>query len=168
MSFATVRSSTLRRILLCSVAAVLTWGCYPVDGRGFAAESAKATGPEIKEIVIVGNRMVKTDDIRYRMRTRKGMPLNSRVLDEDFKRLLKMGYFSDVQIHQEKLKDGLRLRVVVKEKAIVRRILFRGNKQVTTRTRTGTSTTTLPRWRQLRNPSKMEFGWSTPLRSEAG
>ncbi|MFH0910985.1 MAG: outer membrane protein assembly factor BamA [Planctomycetota bacterium] len=87
-------------------------------------------GPVVKQILIVGNTSVRADDIRYRMRTREGRPLDRAVLDEDFKRIWDMGQFSDVQIQEEALEDGVRLRVVVKEKEVIRRILFRGNRQV--------------------------------------
>lgn len=93
--------------------------------------SAEESGQTVKEILVVGNKYVNASDIKYRMRTRVGRPLDRRVLDEDFKRLWKMGYFSDVQIHEEKVSNGIRLRVVVKEKSLIRRIAFRGNKQVT-------------------------------------
>lgn len=100
---------------------------------GQAAEE-EAKGPVVKEVIVVGNTLTKTSDILYHMRTRPGDTLDERVLKEDFNRIWKMGNFADVQIHKEQVDGGVRLRVVVKEKSMIRRILFRGNRQASTRT----------------------------------
>ncbi|MHC4870567.1 MAG: outer membrane protein assembly factor BamA [Planctomycetota bacterium] len=114
-----------------AVAAVMTVLsiCLISGGEIYSAEG----NPVVKEILVVGNKYVKSSDIKYRMRTRINKPLDRKVLDEDFKRLWKMGNFSDVQIHEEKAGGGIRLRVVVKEKSLIRRVAFRGNKQVNTK-----------------------------------
>lgn len=95
-----------------------------------------AGGPVVQEIQIVGAVLSSPEKIRGRMRTRKGRPLDERVLKEDFNRIWKMGVFSDVQIHKDEAEGGVRLRVVVQEKSVVRRILFRGQKQASERTLT--------------------------------
>ncbi|MBN1258126.1 MAG: outer membrane protein assembly factor BamA [Planctomycetes bacterium] len=97
---------------------------------GFAVAQDEA--PIVQDIKVVGNILTNTEDILYRMRTRVGKPLDRKVLDEDHKRLFEMGSFSDLQFHQEEVEGGIRLQVRVKEKAVIRRILIRGNSQVST------------------------------------
>ncbi|MFW5856519.1 MAG: outer membrane protein assembly factor BamA [Planctomycetota bacterium] len=95
-----------------------------------AAGGEAAAAPVVKEIVVRGNALVPDQRIVERMRTRVGEPLDRETLDGDFDRIFKLGAFSDMQILEEEVEGGIRVVVKVEEKAIVRRIVFRGNRQV--------------------------------------
>lgn len=99
---------------------------------GGNAIAAEATGPVVKDITVAGNMTVDAEKVKYHMSTRVGHPLDKQVLEEDFKRIWKMGSFADVQIYQEKIEGGIRVKVVVREKPVIRRLIFRGNKEIRT------------------------------------
>ncbi len=94
------------------------------------AARAADEGPTVQKITVTGNTLVRTEDILNRMRTRVGEPLEPDVLEGDFRRILQMNYFQDVQFQRQDLDGGVHLWVVVDEKDLIRRVVFRGNEQV--------------------------------------
>jgi outer membrane protein insertion porin family len=96
--------------------------------------------PTVQEISIIGMRndrtvplvTVRPDEVKANMRTREGKPLRQNVLNEDVNRIVRMGKFADVQFHLEDVEGGVHLKVLVEEKAPIRRIVYRGNSQVRT------------------------------------
>ncbi|MCX7934317.1 MAG: hypothetical protein N3A66_03555, partial [Planctomycetota bacterium] len=110
--------------------------CFTAKGEEPQAqekEKPAASGPVVKKIDVsfVGGSVTTTPDkVKAMMGTREGQPLDENVLDEDHKRLFKMGIFEDVQIKKEEAEDGVRLSVILREKNVIRRIIFRGNQQV--------------------------------------
>ncbi len=95
---------------------------------GLAGENAAA--PVVSRIDVRGCVTLTPEQVKYKMGTREGQPLDRQILDEDFQRLFKMGIFDDVQIKEEALPDGVRLIVLLREKDLIRRISYRGNTQI--------------------------------------
>ncbi len=99
-------------------------------------KAEEAAAPIVRDIRIVGAMQNTPQEIKAKMRTREGHPLDRKVLDEDFQRLFKMGPFADVQIKENPVEgepDKVDLIVLVREKNIIRRIVFRGNERVKTK-----------------------------------
>ncbi len=84
--------------------------------------------PIVNDIIIRGG-FATASEIQAKMGTRKGRPLDKKILEEDFQRLYKLGQFADVQIKEEALPDNqVNIIVLLREKNLIRRISFRGNK----------------------------------------
>ncbi len=96
-------------------------------------EGPSAEGMMVTEIEVLNTVSTTPEQIRYRMSTRAGHPLNERTLDGDFQRLTAMGLFDDVQITKEFVDGGVKIVVSVREKNIIRRIDFTGNQQIKAR-----------------------------------
>lgn len=97
------------------------------------AEEAAASAPVVREIRVVGSLQYTPQEIKAKMRTREGHPLDRKVLEEDFQRLFKLGTFADVQIKESPVEgqpDQIDLSVLLREKNLIRRIVFRGNERV--------------------------------------
>ena len=91
-----------------------------------------AEGTMVTEIEVLNTVTTTPEQIIYRMSTRVGHPLSERTLDGDFQRLASMGLFDDLQIKKEFTDGGVKIMVVVREKDIIRRIDFVGNRQIKT------------------------------------
>ncbi|MCC8189722.1 MAG: outer membrane protein assembly factor BamA [Planctomycetes bacterium] len=92
-----------------------------------------AEGTMVTEIEVLNTVTTTPDQILWRMSTRIGHPLNERTLEGDFQRLAAMGVFDDIQIRKEFVDGGVKITIVVREKDIIRRIEFSGNRQIKTR-----------------------------------
>ena len=107
-------------------------------GDDLAPFMAGVEGPEAEGTMVVAIDVLNTvtttpDQIIWRMSTRVGHPLRERTLDGDFQRLAAMEVFDDIQIKKEFVDGGVKIVVVVREKDIIRRIEFAGNRQIKTR-----------------------------------
>ncbi|MDR0362064.1 MAG: outer membrane protein assembly factor BamA [Planctomycetota bacterium] len=108
------------------------------DQQGAYAGPTSIEGPEAGGAMIVAIEVVNTvtttpEQVRYRMSTRVGHPLDEDILDGDFQRLTAMGVFDDIQIRKEFVDGGVRIVVAVREKDVIRRIDFRGQQQTRVR-----------------------------------
>jgi outer membrane protein insertion porin family len=84
----------------------------------------------VTEVEIKGNKTVSTATINSQIRTQIGRPLSSNLLSEDLKRLYGLGYFSDVKIEQDKTSLGLKVVFTVTEKAVLNKIVIRGENEI--------------------------------------
>lgn len=109
----------------------LIWGGIVAFGK--SGEDASKPAPTVVQIVVQGAITHPVHEIKAKMGTREGRPLSQQVLDEDFQRLFNMGTFADVQIKVEEVEGGVKVIVLLREKNVIRRIVFRGNKQVKTK-----------------------------------
>lgn len=95
-----------------------------------AVEAGEEKEPMVVRIDVVGCVTTTPAQVRYKMGTRAGKRLNRKTLDEDHQRLFKMGIFDDVQIKEEAVEKGIKIVVLLREKTVIRRIVYRGNSQV--------------------------------------
>ncbi len=93
-------------------------------------EGPDADGTMVTDIEVLNAVTTTPEQIIYRMSTRVGYPLSERTLDGDFQRLAGMGLFDDIQIKKEFVDGGVKIIVIVREKDLIRRIEFTGNKQI--------------------------------------
>ncbi len=110
-------------LMLVSMLAVLAGGY----GR---AGDEPARAKIVKQIIVSGCVTLTPRQIKYKMGTREGKPLDPKILAADFKRLSEMEEVGDIQIKEEQVKGGVRILVILREKGLIRRIVFRGNRQV--------------------------------------
>ncbi|MFH1644955.1 MAG: outer membrane protein assembly factor BamA [Candidatus Omnitrophota bacterium] len=93
-----------------------------------AAVSSAQESSSVTDIVVAGNRTVSSDTILSRIKMRKGDVFLQKAVNEDIKRLYAMGFFMDVTAKAEQFNGGIRLIFSVVEKAVIKQIVFEGNK----------------------------------------
>ena len=106
---------------------VLAFGAFSVLAT--AAVSPEPAGERIVRVVIKGNIRVPAQRILGQMRLREGSLYTPASVDEDLKRVYGLGDFDNVIIRPEKEPGGLVLVVEVKERAVLARLEFVGNRQ---------------------------------------
>ncbi|MCG8429907.1 MAG: outer membrane protein assembly factor BamA, partial [Candidatus Omnitrophica bacterium] len=77
---------------------------------------------------------ISTNTVISKMKTRIGSPYQESVISDDLKRLYLLGFFSDIKIDTEDYKDGVKVIVIVRERAIISSISFTGFRRLTIRT----------------------------------
>ncbi len=95
----------------------------------YAEEEAKKV---ISEVEIRGNKVVSSQIILGKIRTKAGDRIDQIVLDEDIKRLYASGYFTDVELELFPAEEGVKAIFVVVEKPKVTEIIVEGNKVIRT------------------------------------
>jgi outer membrane protein insertion porin family len=84
----------------------------------------------VEAVYVKGNQRIEADAILTVVRTSPGNLLDYEKLDRDLRDIYRMGYFSDVRIEEESGAKGKIIIFVVKEKPIIGKIVFEGNKEV--------------------------------------
>jgi outer membrane protein assembly complex protein YaeT len=110
--------------LLAALAAVLL-----VPALRAVGGEAEATGERIVRVVVRGNVRVTTHEILGQMRLREGSEYSPAAVDEDLKRIHALGEFDNVVLRPEKTPEGLVLIVEVKERPVLERLIFEGNRK---------------------------------------
>jgi outer membrane protein insertion porin family len=85
---------------------------------------------QIDSVQVKGNQRVESDAILAVVESKKGESLDYDKLDRDLRAIFAMGYFTDVNIQTEDGPKGKIVTFVVKEKASIGSISFKGNKKV--------------------------------------
>lgn len=78
----------------------------------------------VKAVDIKGNKTISMTAILAKIKTRVGDPYSSNVVSDDIKRLYNTGYFSDVTVETEDVDGGLKVKMVLAEKPIIKKITF--------------------------------------------
>lgn len=96
-----------------------------------APESPKtAVNQVIEDIIITGNRRVPKETLRVRILTRKGDPYDAEALRRDFMALWNTNLLDDVKLTTEDGAKGIIATFTVKERPLIRRITYEGNKSI--------------------------------------
>ncbi|MDP8217919.1 MAG: outer membrane protein assembly factor BamA [Candidatus Theseobacter exili] len=114
---------------ICKKAVLWLLAVFLVMGAGFpiSYSFADLEGTVVKDIQIQGNQTVSSNVILAKIKTKVGSPLKPRDLNEDIKRLYKLGFFSNISIDMEETYDGVILTILVAENPVVKEILVEGN-----------------------------------------
>jgi len=96
----------------------------------FTARVAAAGEDKVALIKIVGNKTVSQETIALRIKVRVGQIYNENVVNEDVRNLYSSGFFEMVTAEKEKSATGVTVTFKVKEKPLVKRLVFEGNKAV--------------------------------------
>jgi len=97
------------------------------SGTGFSEEKT------VKIIRVEGNKVISSAAILSKIKSKPGDKFSKEVLNDDLKRLYALGYFTDVAIDIEDYADGAMITFVVKEKALISKIEFKGNNSIRSR-----------------------------------
>ncbi|MBI5682798.1 MAG: outer membrane protein assembly factor BamA [Deltaproteobacteria bacterium] len=95
------------------------------------AEKADAESGIIGKIKITGNKRMDTDAIRAKIKTRAGDKFDSDQIKEDIRAIYDSGFFDDIIADMADTAVGKELTFIVKEKPIIKQVIFAGNKELT-------------------------------------
>ena len=106
----------------------------PTSGRSSADQTQRTprdprlSGPRVTDIVIdyVGPKSVSESVIFSNMRTAVGQAYSDIIVEEDVRNLFNTGLFTNLRIFSEPYKGGVRVRVIVQPRPLVRQITIAG------------------------------------------
>jgi len=87
----------------------------------------------IKKIEIKGNQRISTTAIRNSIRAREGDPYDPQLVSQDVDAIWSLGFFDNIGVELEELRDGLKVVFLVTERAVIDEIQFQGNKKIKTK-----------------------------------
>jgi|SaaInlLV_10m_DNA_2_1039722.scaffolds.fasta_scaffold00501_19 outer membrane protein insertion porin family len=91
--------------------------------------------PLIKRIFIEGNNHIKKEAILNKIPFKEERQFDSDKTAEAIQLLYSLGFFSQIKIEKEHVKDNvINLYIVVQEKKLLEQIVFKGNKKIKTKT----------------------------------
>jgi outer membrane protein insertion porin family len=94
-------------------------------------EAVKARGGEVVgEVVIRGNKRIEEAEIRTRIQTAPGQPLDPTQIARDVRSIFQQGFYRDVQVYVDSTPLGPAVIFEVKENPIVREIAISGNDKI--------------------------------------
>lgn len=94
-------------------------------------ESVKpATGEAVAEVAIRGNRRIEEAEIRARVQTAPGQPLDAAQIARDVRAIFQQGFFRDVQVYVDRTALGPSVIFEVAENPVVREIAISGNDEI--------------------------------------
>jgi outer membrane protein insertion porin family len=92
---------------------------------------------KVSEIKLKGNVRVSDTTIISYLKTREGSDFDRDMLHEDLKSIYSSGLVVDVKIDVEEGPDGLIVTFIIKEKPVIKKVSFEGNKELTNETLSG-------------------------------
>ena len=95
-----------------------------------SSQPSKYEGKIVKEIHFEGLNNVDEEDIKEIMITTEGHPLKSVEIREDIKTIFALGSFENVRVEIDDLADGVKLKIICKERPIIDKIVFKGNDEL--------------------------------------
>ncbi|OGX61302.1 MAG: outer membrane protein assembly factor BamA [Omnitrophica WOR_2 bacterium RIFOXYC2_FULL_45_15] len=81
---------------------------------------------KITAIEVQGNRFISSAVILSKIKTRLGSVYSTNIISEDIKRVNELGYFSDIKIDTQDFEEGLKVFIIVTEKSLIGKIVFKG------------------------------------------
>lgn len=91
------------------------------------------TGPQIKLIELTGNKKIGDATIISKIRSSVGTPFSKNAVQEDIKRLYRIGYFDDIRVEIDTFEGGVKLIFVFIEKPTIVSLDFQGNSEYETK-----------------------------------
>jgi BlaR1 peptidase M56/surface antigen-like variable number repeat protein len=88
-------------------------------------------GVTVTRVQIANNRRIPTDTIRSKLETKVGDPVSLAAISRDIRALYSLGFFDDVQFETESAGNGMIITFLVKERPLIRAILYKGPPSVT-------------------------------------
>jgi len=85
---------------------------------------------KIAGISIKGNQRIEAQAIEKELKSKTGEAYTPGLLDQDLRAIFKMGYFSDVKLEVNQTPQGKAITFVVEERPFVKRIDFKGYKEI--------------------------------------
>lgn len=85
----------------------------------------------IKQIDVIGNRRIETSTILSKIRVKTGDIYSADSVREDIKELYETDYFEDIRVGTETSEDGVTIIYQVKERPILKDVVYDGNDKIT-------------------------------------
>jgi outer membrane protein insertion porin family len=85
---------------------------------------------KLVEIRVQGQQSLSEKQVLAVIRSREGEDIDPAIVNEDIKRIWKMGLFADVKVLIDPVAGGVRLTFQVQERSVVKEIRFFGNKEI--------------------------------------
>lgn len=92
--------------------------------------AAPLAAEKLAEIKVTGQQSLSEKQVLAVIRSREGEDIDPAIVNEDIKRVWRMGLFTDVKVLAENGKDGVILTFQVQERPQVKEIRYFGNKEV--------------------------------------
>ena len=96
----------------------------------FSVPALAQETPVVNTIVVKGLRRIDESSVRAKISHRTGEPLSSATVTADIQNIYSMGYFDDVRAEVEPFEGGVELIYIVREKPVITRVEFQGNKKL--------------------------------------
>lgn len=97
------------------------------------ADTQETTTRIIKKIEIKGNHRISAAAIRSSIRVKEGDRYDPQLVSQDVDAIWSLGFFDNIEVELEEIRDGLRLIFVVTERVVIDEIQFHGNKKIKTK-----------------------------------
>ncbi len=112
------------------LAAAFLCAAFLVTGipQGAFSQSYDNDGRMVVSVSVKNNRVISSDTMLSKVKTKKGDSFRQDIANEDIKRLYATQYFSDVSIDVEPAEGGVSVAFIVEEKPVIADITFTGNK----------------------------------------
>ena len=116
----------IRKIILFYI--VLGFFCPFLNGEGAVAQPASPT--RVHKILIKGNKIVEKKAIRSKITSRVNRPYRAWKVRRDVQKIFNTGWFYYIEVQKKIKNDKMTLIYIVKEKPIVEKIVYEGNKNL--------------------------------------
>ncbi|MBN2190886.1 MAG: outer membrane protein assembly factor BamA [Candidatus Aureabacteria bacterium] len=93
-----------------------------------AQEAVKA--PEVKKVSILGNKSISENVIINKIKVHPGLIFDQKTINEDIERLYSLGFFENITVDVDEDGEGVNVYFIVKEKPILKEIIFKGNEHI--------------------------------------
>lgn len=96
------------------------------------AAPAGGNGPVVRDIdvIYIGPKTVSKSVVLSNMRTTVGKVYSANSVEEDVRNLYATGFFTNLQIKDEPLGDGVKVDVIVQPKPLLKEIVIKGSSQI--------------------------------------
>ncbi len=84
----------------------------------------------VVKILVKGNMRTETQAILNQIQQKVGAPLSRQTIAQDIKRIYNLGRFNDIKVLAKTTKKGLILTYKIKEKPAIRKIIIKGNNEL--------------------------------------
>ncbi|MHB8880601.1 MAG: outer membrane protein assembly factor BamA [Thermodesulfovibrionales bacterium] len=85
--------------------------------------------PLVNKIEVQGLKRIEEGAVKAKITQKLAVPVSPERTNEDIKAIFRMGYFEDVKAEIEAFEGGVKLIYIVREKPVIIRIDFQGNKE---------------------------------------
>lgn len=89
-------------------------------------------GKIIRKIEVRGNKRISTAAIKAATRIKEGDIYSPEIVSQDVDAIWAMGFFDNIEVKLEDFEDGLKLIFLLTERAVIKEIVFQGNKKLST------------------------------------
>ena len=93
----------------------------------YCQETGQNEGKEIVSISVKNNKVISTETILAKVKTKAKDKFSQDVVNDDIKRLYALQYFTDISIDVESRDGGVAVTLIVEEKPVIEDIVFKGN-----------------------------------------